>query len=86
MKLQAGDYYLENGNWVFTKQYHLRRGWCCNSGCRHCPYKGGTLDNKEKEGDGTKCPMCGRIKSIIKQEDHLYFCPYCDMQFDDRED
>ena len=44
------------------------------------------MDNKEKEGDGTKCPMCGRIKSIIKQEDHLYFCPYCDMQFDDRED
>jgi len=32
------DYYIENGNWVFTAAYHLRRGQCCESGCRHCPY------------------------------------------------
>jgi ribosomal protein L37AE/L43A len=44
------------------------------------------LDNKEQENDGTKCPMCGRIKAVKKQEDHLYFCTHCDMQFDDRED
>ncbi|KAA0256776.1 MAG: hypothetical protein EDM75_09695 [Chlorobiota bacterium] len=23
---------------VFTAFYHLRRGHCCNSGCRHCPF------------------------------------------------
>lgn len=23
---------------VFTEAYHLRRGYCCKSGCRHCPY------------------------------------------------
>lgn len=23
---------------VFTERYHLRRGVCCGSGCRHCPY------------------------------------------------
>ena len=22
---------------VFTAAYHLKRGYCCNSGCRHCP-------------------------------------------------
>jgi Family of unknown function (DUF5522) len=33
-----GDYYIENGHWVFTEQYHLKRGYCCESGCRHCPY------------------------------------------------
>ena len=32
------DFYLENGNVVFTAAYHLRRGTCCGSGCRHCPY------------------------------------------------
>jgi hypothetical protein len=32
------DYYIENGRWVFTREYLLRRGNCCNSGCRHCPY------------------------------------------------
>lgn len=33
-----GDFYLEAGFMVFTAQYHLRRGYCCGSGCRHCPY------------------------------------------------
>jgi hypothetical protein len=28
----------EQGNWVFTSEYHLKRGYCCNSGCKHCPY------------------------------------------------
>ncbi len=33
------DYYIERGCWVFTEAYHLRRGHCCGSGCRHCPYR-----------------------------------------------
>ena len=32
------DYYMENGKFVFTSWYHLKRGHCCESGCRHCPY------------------------------------------------
>ncbi|MCS7068440.1 MAG: DUF5522 domain-containing protein [Meiothermus sp.] len=32
------DYYLEDGLYVFTEAYHLRRGYCCGSRCRHCPY------------------------------------------------
>ena len=32
------DYYIEKGKWVFTSWYHLKRGTCCGSGCRHCPY------------------------------------------------
>lgn len=32
------DYYIDNGMYVFTKEYLLRRGECCKSGCRHCPY------------------------------------------------
>ncbi|MCE2734632.1 MAG: DUF5522 domain-containing protein [Cyclobacteriaceae bacterium] len=31
-------FYYENGLMVFTEAYHLKRGYCCNSGCRHCPY------------------------------------------------
>lgn len=38
--IQGIDYYLEGGKFVFTGTYHLKRGYCCNSGCRHCPYKG----------------------------------------------
>ena len=32
------DYYIENGYYVFTDSYHLKRGYCCKNGCRHCPY------------------------------------------------
>ncbi len=41
---QAGDfvegihYYREGGLVVFTEFYHLSRGYCCRSGCRHCAY------------------------------------------------
>jgi len=41
VKLNKDDktlYYLENGKVVFTPEYHLQRGDCCGSGCRHCPY------------------------------------------------
>jgi hypothetical protein len=31
-------YYNEQGYWVFTEKYHLKRGFCCESGCKHCPY------------------------------------------------
>ena len=35
---QGKDYYIENGLFVFTEHYLLKRGYCCESGCRHCPY------------------------------------------------
>lgn len=31
-------YYVENGFFVFTELYHVLRGTCCKSGCRHCAY------------------------------------------------
>jgi hypothetical protein len=37
-KIPAPDYYIENGKLVFTADFLLRRGFCCGSGCRHCPY------------------------------------------------
>ena len=39
MKLLEGeDYTLENGRMVLTKEFLLKRGYCCNSRCRNCPY------------------------------------------------
>jgi hypothetical protein len=32
------DYYFENGLVVFTEKFLKNRGYCCKSGCRHCPY------------------------------------------------
>jgi hypothetical protein len=36
---EGEDYYFEGPYMVFTERYHLKRGACCHSGCRHCPYK-----------------------------------------------
>jgi hypothetical protein len=37
--LNKDDYYLSSeGYIVFTEAYHLKRGYCCKSGCKHCPY------------------------------------------------
>jgi hypothetical protein len=38
-ELRPEDFYYEGPYMVFTAAYHLKRGYCCNSGCRHCPYK-----------------------------------------------
>lgn len=36
---EEGDFYMTpEGYKVFTAQYHLKRGYCCESGCRHCPF------------------------------------------------
>lgn len=38
-KLVEGvDFYIEKGLYVFTEKYLRDRGYCCKSGCRHCPY------------------------------------------------
>jgi hypothetical protein len=42
-------YYSPEGYIVFTEKYHLKRGYCCKSGCKHCPFgynkKTGGFDN-----------------------------------------
>jgi Family of unknown function (DUF5522) len=37
--LDPEDYYFEGAYLVFTAAYHLKRGYCCGSRCRHCPYR-----------------------------------------------
>ncbi|MFN2532533.1 MAG: cysteine-rich CWC family protein [Pyrinomonadaceae bacterium] len=37
--VEGEDFYWEGAAMVFTAQFLLRRGSCCDSGCRHCPYQ-----------------------------------------------
>ena len=38
-ELDPDDFYLnEKGYRVFKEKYHLKRGYCCKGGCKHCPY------------------------------------------------
>ncbi|MGI8892547.1 MAG: DUF5522 domain-containing protein [Bacteroidia bacterium] len=45
---EPDDYYINNnGLMVFTEKYHLKRGYCCNNNCLHCPYQ----EEKKKTND-----------------------------------
>lgn len=37
-KLLPSDFYMEGERKVFTEEWHIKRGYCCGNGCRHCPY------------------------------------------------
>jgi hypothetical protein len=43
-ELGTEDYYFDGPYMVFTAAYLLKRGTCCGSGCRHCPYRGTDRD------------------------------------------
>ena len=38
-ELSPEDFYFEGPYMVFTAAYHLKRGYCCNNDCLHCPYR-----------------------------------------------
>ena len=49
--LEGIDFYIENGYVVFTEKFLKDRGYCCQSGCRHCPY-----DFKKRKVTGSRHP------------------------------
>lgn len=32
-------YYNAQGYIVLTEKFHLKKGFCCGNGCKHCPYQ-----------------------------------------------
>jgi len=45
---QPEDFYFDdNGLMVMTEAYHLKRGTCCGSKCRHCPYDHENVPEKD---------------------------------------
>ena len=49
MLVEGEDFYREGAYVVFTARHHLRRGYCCESGCRHCPYGEGAAEAADAE-------------------------------------
>jgi hypothetical protein len=37
--VEGEDFYWEDKFVVFTHEFLMKRGQCCGSGCRHCPYE-----------------------------------------------
>ncbi|HLD01674.1 MAG TPA: DUF5522 domain-containing protein [Patescibacteria group bacterium] len=47
--IEGEDYYLdEHGFVVLTEAFHKKRGYCCGSGCKHCPYEHEAVKKKKK--------------------------------------
>lgn len=40
-RLKEGEdfYYNDQGYMVLTEKFHLKKGFCCGNGCKHCPYQ-----------------------------------------------
>jgi len=38
LKENVDFYWDKSGLMILTKDYLLKRGSCCENGCRHCPY------------------------------------------------
>ena len=71
-KFDKEDYYLsEEGFIVFTEKYHLKRGYCCQSNCRHCPWK-----DKEK---GLLIKMIRRNKKSVSKDAKCAKAVLCDL-------
>lgn len=47
MKEQEDYYFNEEGLMVFTKEYHLKRGYCCKNKCLNCPWNYGRPSNRD---------------------------------------
>ena len=52
-ELDPSEFYLSpEGYIIYTEKYHLKRGYCCKNGCKHCPFgynKKNEKFDKEKE-------------------------------------
>ena len=55
---------------VFTALAHRQRGWCCGSGCRHCPYSHANV--KSKASKIQQPAVLYRPKHKDGDSDHLF--------------
>ena len=63
--LQDHHFYLnEDGLMVFTREYHLERGFCCKSGCLHCPWN---YRSKEAARKAERDRKIGPLEAVVRK-------------------
>ncbi len=55
-------YYNEQGYIVLTKKFHLKKGYCCGNGCKHCPY------DYESVPEPKRSEIMAALPPLIKKE------------------
>jgi hypothetical protein len=71
--MKEEDYHInENGKVVFSRGYHLRRSFCCGSGCVNCPYEPkhtkGVIDVEIRERDRSEDSS---TQTLEGEENHI---------------
>lgn len=74
--MEEAKYYLDNGMVVFTEKFLLDRGFCCDNGCRHCPYK--KLNKNEYIKTDFSNSESGETKPKLRQG-----CPHSRIEDED---
>ena len=47
--IEDEDFYFDlTGLMVLTEAYHIKKGFCCGNGCRHCPYNYVNVEQPER--------------------------------------
>jgi hypothetical protein len=54
--IEGVDFYYERSFMVFTEKFLHERGYCCESGCRHCPYGFDRENRIDVPADGGNAP------------------------------
>ena len=74
--MEEKDYYItEEGYRCFTEAYYLKRGYCCDNGCKHCPYKNADKLRSTKDNIMSKEHM----KSFRETKFHKYMNLKCGL-------
>jgi len=70
--VEGVDFYKEGGKVVFTSVYHLKRGYCCHSKCRHCPYGLGVAQaiRIDIQGLPALSPIVGSTDATVSEEEN----------------
>lgn len=59
------DFDIVDGKYIFTAEYHLRRGACCGNGCINCPFNYEAVKEPKKTELLNKRNMSALISVII---------------------
>jgi hypothetical protein len=54
--IEGEDFYYEGPYLVFTEKFLRDRGYCCESGCRHCPWGYRKHARSDVPADATEKP------------------------------
>ena len=68
MYKKSNNYYIENGNYVFTEKYLKSRGSCCENNCKHCPYKKHTMDIYENINVSDLISIKSELRDLIEEK------------------